>query len=395
MFGCWIAEGVKGGEFEDEEAGRVCLEKWGVMLRGVSVEGMGGVVGEVLKGVVLNVGRGGGGEVIEILHTLLVYLSESDGEGGGGKMVLSWREKGGGGMVDGGGKASMKKRVDVAMLLLDVATLANNGDKPVRLKKGGLNSGSGKSAGAIKATAKTFFDKVVRLVLVEEEEDYDLLKRVFDLCSSICYHLVVGSGASEASEEATLGNLPPVPPVDNNSNNKNNNKNKNNKKKKTEIKLTRVTIEMSDSDSASEDDGDDVVIEEIAKRSGQEMAREMKKVTIEEDESDEEILVISNEGSGNSSSRPDSGGGGEGPATTYQEFLQLLLPVCTKEVFSCGIDYIKNPAIETCAEHLDAALRLSACVEPRKFLSVLKTAGINNNFVNQLEDHGEMMCKFV
>ena len=84
MFGCWIAEGVKGGEFEDEEAGRVCLEKWGVMLRGVSVEGMGGVVGEVLKGVVLNVGRGGGGEVIEILHTLLVYLSESAGEGRGG-----------------------------------------------------------------------------------------------------------------------------------------------------------------------------------------------------------------------------------------------------------------------------------------------------------------------
>jgi hypothetical protein len=172
-------------------------------------------------------------------------------------------------------------------------------------------------------------------------------------------------------------------------------------KKRTTIKLTRVEIDFSDSDSEDEEGaklggelGEEV--DAAVRRVSSEMAADrlaMKNINIVEsdDEEDEDEPVVEVVSSG----KKEEASAVVQPiaAAALSAFLQILLPLCGDAAMKDGVDKITDENEQDAAGMLDGVLRLAAVLDPAVFVAAAKAESekVRCNLFDQLVDHGELI----
>ncbi|GMH48587.1 hypothetical protein TrRE_jg1862, partial [Triparma retinervis] len=154
--------------------------------------------------------------------------------------------------------------------------------------------------------------------------------------------------------------------------------------RRSEVKLKRVTIEISDDESEDGEEGEEV--ERIAKEVGKEMAGKFKKINVQEEEEEEEEEVRVG-GAKMKVAKSES-------SVTLTAFVSALIPLGGTPGMSRGLDSLAEKDLEAGAIY-DGAMRLSAVLDPATVKAAVEKAKeeVNCNFYNGLTDHADLMMK--
>ena len=378
MYGGWIAEGLRGEDFESEDVGVECLGDWATLMVAAVARFLGGTKEE--RGVVLAdslemllgeimFGEGGrywGGESLASSRASLVRaaceaMSKAGKEEKGiWKVGLQFAEdllKGAGGDFKAVGA------------VLDFLCACRKGGGAVRLKSFRKGWKGVEGVGGIRDIWK-------KLVVGKTGGYWDLgIKDRSSwgrMCGSLVYFLVggeEGEGGGEGEETKVKKGA-----------------------KKVQVKLQRVQIEFSD-DSESDDEDEDM--KRIAEEVGQQMAGDFKKIEVTEDDDEDD-----EEGGEDGFMRVQLGAkkvnatmkGGE--TVTLKEFVEALLPIGGTEKMKMGMDGMEEEEFDAAALY-DGALRLAAVLDPKVVIKAAEKEKerVNCNFYNGIMEHAELLMK--
>ncbi|GMH58956.1 hypothetical protein TL16_g02727 [Triparma laevis f. inornata] len=369
MLGDWIMEGIEGEDFESVEAGVECFAGWcGMMSRSLSF-----VVDSVVKrasfvdescGVFLGAVLKGGEEGVGCVRALFECLRKAGKrELGVWNVGVEWGEQ----------LAAFAVKVgdfEFAAEVLDFTGSCVWGPAGFRL----ASFAKMRRAKVDRVIASTVWSVLETGVEGYLESGLEEKKAFGSLCNSMVYHLVEDGkegGDVDDDEEPTVEEVPK--------------EKKEGKKEKTKLKLQRVSIEFSDSESDDEEELSESM-KKLAQEGGKRMAAKrfdvgLKRVEILDEDEVEEVEV-------------EGGKKGEAEAgdVTLERFLKLLLPIGASQWLKNGVDKLDEEEFEAAAV-FDGALRLAAVLEPKEFIERCKEEGkkVNCNFFNGVIEHGELL----
>jgi len=415
MFGGWVVEGNKGEDFETPEVGKKALATWvrvavGALKALAKAKG-GGSNEEDAYDVLVSEVLDEGAELLDGKQTAdlvgaMAECREAEvawGEGVEVKLarlvVAASRSQGGGEGGDEGGEGGVRgSSFTAARRLLEGL---GRGEGRLKSFKKQEQTGSEKE----KETKGKELAEVIWPIVKSGADDFwaeengaDDRKAFAELCTSFVYFLEpdseVESEKGEVAEEEEQEKKE-----------EEEKEKKEGKKKMTTVKLTRVEIDFSDSDSESDDEaklggelGED--IDRAVAKEGKAMATDrLRRVNIEgSDEEDEEEEVIVEEVARVGGGEKGKGKGKEKKqmgeqAATFSAFLKVVLPLGGAPQMKNGVDKIQNEAEQDAAGTLDGALRLAAVLDPAAFAKRAREESekVNCNLFNQLVDHGELI----
>ena len=292
--------------------------------------------------------------------------------------------------------------ITTAMKFLDTATMASNEGKRPRIKNfakmAGLNVVSESLARDVANVWETFVNEDSVGTIYNKTMDCKVSSMFGNLCESFVYFLSEDE-EKEGEEKEELFKTEK-------------------KNKKTAVKLTRVTIDISDSESSDEEEIsklksnaglDEAVNNALSGSIASDMVSDYKngvgkekeekkfrRVELIEDEGDdgqvidEDVPVIGGKSAKAKNAAVTPSGEGQ---ILFTNYMATILPICTLDFFKNGIDQIdeENESLVDSAVAIDSAVRLAAVLDPKGFLEVVGKFE-RCNYLGHLEDHCELLA---